>query len=441
MKYIGTTAFFIRVLKVPRLAEYCGGGPLRRVFRFPAARQRLLAQAAQNLLRSGAAIGLGLAAYWTARLAWADHLSRGRDVAARTEAVRLFPAATSLGNLAEKREESGGSPIRDLERAAALEPENPEWRLRLGLRAELAGDLPLAEASYLQAARLSRLYQPRYLLAQFYFRRGDAVRFCAWSGEAFLAAYGDVTPLLELRWRIRPDPEDLAQRAPWNRPEIALQFVLFLAGKHRTGAARALSLRLAGRATREQLAGFLDYVGRSPAEQDAESAVAVWNALCQRGLLPYGPLEPARGQSLTNGDFQRPLTEAGFDWRVERAPWLRHARSTAGLRLTLSGDQPEYCLLVSEFAPVMAGRTYLLRSTLSPAEAGADEGFHWLISGAAGQELPAVAGTGGRLAFTVPRGRQQYQVVRLGLVYQRPRGSTRLAGSLTLSGVRLEAAE
>jgi len=99
--------------------------------------------------------------YWTARLAWADHLSQSQDLTARLKAVRLFPSATLYERLAEKREELGGDPLPDLEQAAALEPENARWRLRLGLRAELSGDLGLAERSYRQAARLSRLYQPR----------------------------------------------------------------------------------------------------------------------------------------------------------------------------------------------------------------------------------------------------------------------------------------
>ena len=208
-----------------------------------AADPRRAVSTARALVSCGVVLGLGLGTYWTARLGWADHLSRSQDLTARLEAVRLFPSATLYGSLAEKREELGGDPLPDLERAAALEPENSQWQLRLGLRAEMSGDLGLAERSYRQAARLSRLYEPRYLLAQYYFRRQNADLFSEWSRAAFRTAYGDVAPLLDLCWRMRPDAEWLAGLSPSGRPEISSQFLLFLARHHQTGAARALALR------------------------------------------------------------------------------------------------------------------------------------------------------------------------------------------------------
>lgn len=234
--------------------------------------------------------GLGVGIYATARLAWADHLSRSQYLADRLRAVRLAPSATLYERLADRREQLGGDPLPDLQHAAALEPENAVWPLRVGLRAELAGDLDLAEQSYLRAVELSRLYQPRYLLAQYYFRRQNADRFREWSRAAFSTAYDDVGPLLDLCWRIQPDAGRLLELAP-SRPEIAGQFLGFLARRHRASEGRSLALQLSASARAGDLPMLLEYCNQSLYDGDGGSATAVWNALCTRRLLPDRPLD------------------------------------------------------------------------------------------------------------------------------------------------------
>ena len=184
----------------------------------------------------------------------------------------------------------------------------------------------------------------------------------------------------------------------------------------------------------EDLPALLDYTNRCLYDGDGASATSVWNALCLRGLLPDRPLDAARGESLTNGSFEHPPTGTGFDWRMEKAPWLGFARFHGGMRLTLSGNQPESCLLASQYVPVVPGSRYRLR--LAPP--AARDAFRqmawtgWFTTFRARRSKPNEA-TDGWLAFTPPSG-----VVRLGLMYQRPLGSTRLAGTVTIAGAQLE---
>ena len=141
-----------------------------------------------------------LAGYWSVRLAWADRLSRDRGLASRERAVRLAPLSATLHErLADLRDA-----LPDWQTAASLDPANADQFERLGQQAEMAGDFALAERSLLRAVELSRLYQPRYLLAQYYFRRQNRAAWERWSREAFAVAPGDVTPLLELAWRMTP---------------------------------------------------------------------------------------------------------------------------------------------------------------------------------------------------------------------------------------------
>jgi hypothetical protein len=387
---------------------------------------------ARALLGCGALLCLASLTWWTARVAWADHLSRGSDPHSREHAVSLFPSAIFYERLAQKREESGGNSLPDFEQAAALEPENSVRRLQLGLRAELSGDFDLAERNYLQAAQLSRLYQPRYLLAQYYFRRQNADQFGAWSRAAFGIAYGDVAPLLDLCWRMQPDAESLATRAPTDRPEIASQFLHFLARQHRTEAALALALRIAGSAKSEDLRDLLDYGEQCLIQHDGSSALSLWNALCMRRLLPDRPLDAAAGASLTNGNFEHTASNLGFDWRLEKAPWIEWSRTAGGMRLTLSGNQPESCILARQYVPVLSGRRYRLRITESAGTTPAN-GFNWMVHDLSGRPAAIEHTPDGWAAFAATE-----PVVRLELLYQRPSGSTRFAGTVTLPAIRLE---
>jgi hypothetical protein len=97
--------------------------------------------------------------YWSLRIAWADHLSYSPDLTDRQHATRLAPAiAVFSERIADKQQELDANTVPDLERAVSLDPENPDLLMHLGLRAELAGNLALAEQSLLAAACRSRIY-------------------------------------------------------------------------------------------------------------------------------------------------------------------------------------------------------------------------------------------------------------------------------------------
>ena len=87
------------------------------------------------------------------------------------------------------------------------------------------------------------MYQPRYLLAQFYFRRQNPDNFWKWSRSALEIAYGDVTALLDLGWRMQPDSDWIWQYAIPARREIVRQYLVFLGGKRQWDTARTVAFR------------------------------------------------------------------------------------------------------------------------------------------------------------------------------------------------------
>ena len=226
---------------------------------------------------------LGTAAAWSLRLAWADHLSRSPQLATRERAAGLAPWSAAIQErLAEKRDETGADPLPDLAQAAALDPANARRFERLGQRAEFSGDLPLAERSLLRAAELSRLYQPRYLLAQYYFRRRNVPEWDHWSREAFEAAPGDVTPLLDSPGGCARTPLLWSARLCRPNQQWPGNSLLFWARKRHTALAAALARKLAETGGRADLPALLGFCEQSLSDAAVNPAVEVWNILCRR---------------------------------------------------------------------------------------------------------------------------------------------------------------
>lgn len=384
------------------------------------------------LIHGSIVLALAVAAHWAGRLAWADHLSRSSQMAERERAVRVAPGASLYERLADKIEEMGGDPLPALAHAAELDPANAEYRMRLGLRAEATGQFDVAERNLLAAARRSRLYQPRYLLAQYYFRRQNAAGFFQWTHAAFDIAPGDVLALLDLCWRMRPEPEWLRAHALSSRPEIARQFLVFLSRRQQMEAAEVVAGQLSESAVAADLPALLEFCDRSLAADRPAHPVEVWNRLCLRQLLPFEELDPAGGISLTDGRFNHRVLGQAFDWRLNDTDGVTSRRMKDELRVTFSGRQAEWCAVAWQYLAMRPGASYRLQSELRGIDADSADGVCWKIYDLAKRRV-ATKTSNGSLTFVAPS-----DVLVLMLSYERPMGSPRLAGTVAVTRVALE---
>ena len=385
------------------------------------------------LVRGTAWLALALSSYWALRLAWADQLSRGADLAGRERAVRLAPASLFEARLAERREELGGDALPDWQRAAALDPENPEWLMRLGLCAELAVDYTLAEKSLLAAAARSRLYQPRYLLAQYYFRRQNAGRFWPWARAALEVAYGDAAPVFELGWRIRPDAAWLSANAIPPRRAVRRQYLAYLIDRKRWAAADAEARKMLPATEVADVAGLLTYCEARLDRGDAQEAAEVWNALCRRRLLADEALDPDHDRLVTNGDFRHAPSGRGFDWHLVEQSGVSAAAVGGALRVGFTGGQADRCTIAWQYIVAAPGTRYRLRSEARATGDAPAAGIAWEVPEAGGQGGPAR--DVGLVGFVAEKA-----LARIVLIYQRPPGSARLEDTVRITNVRLERA-
>src|SRR5262249_6615865 len=213
-----------------------------------------------------------------------------------------------------------------------------------GLEQEGAGDRKGAEASLLRAAEVDHLYLPRWTLANFYLRAGDAPWFWIWARRAAEMAY-DPAALFQLCWRVSSDSQKILDRAIPDRPAVRRAYLDFLMRTDRLDAAEPLGDEISQTASAADADRLLGYCDALLGQARVRPALRVWNALAQKRIIPYEALNPQTGGALTNGEPAATPAQHGFDWRILRVEGAALSFDTASreMRLSLSGKQPEAC--------------------------------------------------------------------------------------------------
>ncbi len=384
---------------------------------------------------------LGTAAYWTLRLAYADRLFHTGVSAAVVRARELAPGNATYFTAADDFSER---PV--LEAAVALDPFYAHGWIELGLSAELAGDTVRAEHLLLKAARVDKTYEPRWTLANFYFRRGDRQGLWRWAKKALEISYQDQTPLFLLCWRMSSDPAEILRGAIPPQPRFLAQYLNFLIQRENLDAAEAVGDLLAPQAGEAETPVLLLYCDRLLQKGRDRSALRFWNALCLRHRIDRQPLQPGSGVSLTNGDFSAVPLETAFDWRLQRAEGIAFvvpAGPVAGLRASFSGKQPEAVRVLEQVLPLVPSRRYRLRFSYRTEGVAPGSGLQWEVARlTGGGEWSA----GSADLYSESWKQEEFDFTtlpdmgsgRLALSYRRALGTTRIEGSVWLRKVSLD---
>lgn len=392
------------------------------------------------------AVAMACAFYGVIRLSWADYLAHRESASQVQAALKVAPGNAGYWlHWADMLEAEGRSGRAGVERAAQVDPYDASVWIRAGIEAESRGDYALAEQNLLRAAGRSRHYAPRWALANYYFRRGDAAHFWPWAQSAMGMAYGSLDLLFDLCWRMRPDAAEILHRGIPDNPKVLRNYLLFLLNTHRSDAAAAVAERLSAQASRQDRDLLLGYVGAMLEQHRWPEAISVWNALCVRKIVPYAPLDPARGPLVTNGTFATEPLDTGFDWRLLPAEGIAiaHSDTPPSLRFDFDGHQPQGAPLLYQLVPVEPLRRYTLRFEYRTEGIAEGTGLEWRVANAAdGADIPlertslsSEEWAHATRTFTVPAGVSMVQVL---LTYDRQPGTVRIEGTLRLKSVSLE---
>jgi tetratricopeptide (TPR) repeat protein len=370
-----------------------------------------------------ALLGLALAAFLSFRLAQASAEFGRRSPESVARASEILPYNTDYLSLrALQLEYDGENPAPLLERAAALSPLSSAPRIRLGLAAETRGDFPAAERWLLEAARVDHQFEPRWTLANFYFRQARSVEFWKWMRAALEVSYGDRAPAFELCWRLSQNSKEIFERAIPDQPDVLGAYLAYLLGQH-PNAAGPVAVRLAA---------MRDPAYTALLEAACDSVLDLGNAADAREVWRLLG-RPAPG-GVINGDFASPPANHGFDWRLLESAGVTHLHiDPSGHRILLSGKQPESCDLLRQIVAVETGKHYELHWETRTQGIALLSGIEWSVADRRAPVAAAEDWQKGVVAFTAPA-----DLVPITLLYRRPTGQPRAQGYIEIRGVSLK---
>lgn len=389
-------------------------------------------------------------AYYSAIFARASFLF-GQDTAASVPAaVDLVPYNASY--LARLAAWQSGKKEALLQRAVRLNPFDFASYIQLGLAAEMqAHDLAAAERYYLEAAHVNHMFLPKWTLANFYFRREQPDKFFRWAKAALQVSPYQADPVFTQMWLISQDPQRIAAAVPDKVP-VLLQYTLFLTRTGQFASIPPVVERLVA------LTGARNPSDRNPAdlgrddqilpEEDRilaagqlQPALEIWRTMAAAHWIGHSVPTPAA--PLTNGDFASPLLHHGFDWVSSTNEGVTTEQLTGekNLRITLSGDEPEHCVLLQQYVPLDRERSYRLQWQAAAQGIEEPSGISWQVhpvgagtlAGSAAEEV--LKGSSGIWDF---QSSPTTDISLLTLEYSRPLGKLRANGSLTLRSVSLQ---
>ena len=390
---------------------------------------------------------LGWEAFYSVKLAVAERAAGTSTEEGFRHASHLLPSnsyyqvALSEYEAAPSGDTNEG--LRGLQRALTLNPREIRAWIDLGFQSEWAGNYAKAEKSFLTAAQFDRQFGPRWQLANYYFRRKEPEKFWHWAyASAEMAqdetARVDLTPLFELCWRVTDDPTAILNRAIPDKPYVQREYLGYLLKENRLNAAQPVAERMVASASREDVDNLLAYEERLLADsvtssRDLSSALRIWNALANQGLIPYRALRPEQGFALTNGDFAFSPISRGFDWRLWNPPgvYTLWDKSHAQLVVTFSGKEPEKCEILSQFLPLLPAHPYRIKFSYRTRNVAAESGLVCRVSseafgaaiGPAAVQLSSEEWKQEAISFSTS---PSNGLVQLGLGYQRELGAVRL---------------
>ena len=381
-----------------------------------------------------------LAAYQEILSAWSSYLVSTPTLERLEQASRITPLDSALFRqrgiqFLDTKPEVAGKLLRS---AVAMNPFDAESLIALGLLEESGGRLQEAESYLSKATSISRRFKPKWALAFFYARQGPLDQFWNSARAAVNTEGADVQPVFALAHEVlKNDPEEVAGLLKLESKQSLKSYVEFLLNQESTSNLGRIALRLD--ISPESRPLLLTAVDRLIGENRPEEAMPLWNKLAatsgNRQLLP------AKGQSLTNGQFRPPLTR-GFDWRQSENQGIDlFAAAPENLRIEFSGRQSESVTLLSQFVPVVPNRPYKLSYRYHTSGLNGLTGLYWQAFQAnkpatlPSAPLDLVSEGSDSLSF---RTEPDTKLLRIEFKYTRPPGAMRLAGTVVLRSAELE---
>jgi hypothetical protein len=326
-------------------------------------------------------------------------------------------------------------------RAAASDPSNSETNLRsalaknpwdtrswigLSVQAEMRGDPATAENLLHQAAAHDIGREPRWALANFYFRQGDQQQFLEWANSYRAVTHDREEGLFRMVAASVPDAHELNQALPHlgcDEMGTAVD-VMRAAQQPADELIQSMSNTCKDATSRATLSAMVsDFI----LEDKPQRAAEIWAGMGQRSTL-------------ANADFHSPITGQGFDWRINKSPDVSFRQQGSGVDFDLHDGVADGTVLMFQPVILVPGAHYRLAMNTHGDESVAGA-FRWeLVELSTGRHLPSSLDEENinnlpNWRFYAPA--MGTRSLALALFYRRPEGGLPVTGKFTVQGVQL----
>jgi hypothetical protein len=203
------------------------------------------------------------------------------------------------------------------------------------------------------------------VVAAHYSQAQDVERCVPCARRLAQAPDADLDPLFDQLLILRSDASKIRSQVIAGLPKVERAWLAYLVRHDRTDLADEILPNMLSRADADDIPVLLTYIERQLSKQDTSRALAVWNEMAFKQVIPFPVLRPAQGRILSNVANPKAAAEQGFDWRTGCAGTIKLLREKVAdstrLTLVFDGKGPDSCSVLSQFVPVKRNHSYLLR--------------------------------------------------------------------------------
>jgi tetratricopeptide (TPR) repeat protein len=276
--------------------------------------------------------------------------------------------------------------VADFQKAVARVPLSAAYWMDLANAYESTGNIPLAREAF---DRARAAYPASALVAwgygNFLLRQGDDASGFAQINHAMQADPSLALPAVSQAWHKTQDANVLLKQVLPADQDAYFQAIDFMAANGQPAAALVIWERLLTLGKPVELQRSVPLLEFLIQSDRAEDARRVWREALAAAGLPHN--EPANQSLIWNGDFARDFLNGGLDWRwsfpfgasigFDTPPPSSGGRS---LRLDFSGGANLDLTEPREFVPVEPSRSYHFHATLKTEGITTESGVLFLIS-------------------------------------------------------------
>jgi len=344
-------------------------------------------QSAQRILMLSLAVGFVLATVWIVKRYFADRAGHTLTISSLQRASRLDPGNSQyrvqLGRLYQYSitDPRPKEAIQQFQTAIRDNPYDPQAWINLAATHEFQGDTSQAEKDLRHASALApNLPVYQWTIGNYFLLHGNTEEAFRHLKVVLAGSRQYDQTVFTVAWKSSGNAGQILQELIPHDLPAEFSYLNYLIAQQRFPDAQPLWKRIAASPDKfdpHQASGYIDTLIKTG---QAGPAYEAWIDLQAKGLIRTPPAGPQRN-FVTNGNFEDPLLNMGFGWRIVDVPGVYAGLDTAtfhspghSLIVQFSGKQNLNYHQIYQFVKVSPNHAYQLNAFMKTQDITSDSG-------------------------------------------------------------------